>query len=131
MIVSIKKIVNSLPQYLQNRLPKSIKIIKISHSESRRLNHVYRKKKQPTNVLSFSYGSDYGEILVCLQIIRQEARKQGNFYQYQMTWMILHGMIHLAGLHHESSRRLAKQVEQLETMVLSRLASKKNSKSKV
>ena len=116
---------------MQTRLPEEIGIVKIAANKISLLNQIYRGHKKPTNVLSFSYGSDYGEILVCLQIIRQEARKQGNSYQHQMTWMILHGMIHLAGLHHESSRRLAKQVEQLETMVLSRLASKKNSKSKV
>lgn len=129
MVKSFKKIVNSLPLYLQKRLPKNIEVIKISRSESQRLNRIYRKKDQPASVLSIRYSSDYGEVLLCPEIVRKEAQKQGNSYKHQMTWMVLHGMIHLAGIHHEGSRHLAGKVERLEASVLQKLTGK-NSKFK-
>ena len=60
----------------------------------------------------------YGEIIVCPSIVRAEAKAQRHTYQYQMTWMIVHGMIHLSGLHHEQSEKLAEQIERLERKLL-------------
>ena len=80
-----------------------------------------RDKNNPANVLSFRYGSDYGEILVCPEVIRKEAEKQGNSSYYQMTWMILHGMLHLGGMHHEESGDIAKKTERIEKEILSKI----------
>lgn len=110
-----------LPLTLKRKLPFKVVIIEIGKQESRRWNQEYRSKKEPTNVLSFLYGPDYGEILVCPEIIRKEAKSQGNSYKYQMTWMILHGMIHLAGIHHEQSKRAAKKLETIEENILNKL----------
>lgn len=110
-----------IPQTLQKRLPKEIKIVEISESKSRKFNREYRKKNKPANVLSFLYGSDYGEILVCPEIVQKEAKKQRNSYKYQMTWMVLHGILHLAGLHHEKSRNTAKIIEKLEQRILGKI----------
>ncbi len=121
MITLDKKIVNSLPLYLQKRLPKKIKVVAIKDKESRRLNRVYRDKDKTANVLSFRYVPDYGEILVCPRVIRREAKEQGNTYRYQFAWMILHGMIHLAGMHHEGSKVLERRMTSLEEKVLAKL----------
>lgn len=107
-----------LPRYLKRRLPKDIVLISINSVESRKLNRLYRYKNKAANVLSFRYSPDYGEILVCPEIIRKEAKSQGNSYKYQMTWMIMHGMLHLAGIHHEKSRVIAGGVERLEQKIL-------------
>lgn len=66
---------------------------------------------------------DYGEILVCPEVIRREAKKQGNTYKYQFTWMVLHGILHLAEIHHERSPKMAKRVAALEKRVLRKLFS--------
>lgn len=123
-----------LPRTLSKKLPREVKIIKASAQKSRELNRKYRKKNKPVNVLSFRYGPEYGEILVCPEIIRREAKKQGNTRKYQMTWMIIHGMLHLAGLHHEKSRVATKRFSILENRLLKQVASQmkiKNPKSKV
>lgn len=106
-------------------LPVEISVVSISEKESRLLNRRYRKKHKPANVLSFLYGPEYGEIIVCPSLIRREARKQGHTYQYQMTWMIVHGTIHLSGLHHERSRAAAERVEKLEQKILRTVYKKK------
>ena len=98
-----------------------IAVISLSVQKSRELNRIYRKKNKSANVLSFRYDSQYGEILVCAQIIRREARTRGNLYARQMTWMVAHGMLHLAGLHHEEYKSVAKRVEKLEQQILGTL----------
>lgn len=95
----------------------------VSEKESARLNRAYRAKRTPANVLSFLYGKGYGEIIVCSSVIRREARAQKHSYKYQLAWMIVHGMIHLSGLHHEKSRMTAERVERLEKQILKKLRS--------
>ena len=113
-----KEIVKNLPLAIQKWLPKEIGIIEVSAQESLKLNRIYRGKKKPTNVLSFRYGQEYGEIIICPAVIRREAKEQGNSQAFQMTWMIVHGMLHLAGMHHEKSARMAEKVERIEQGVL-------------
>lgn len=110
-----------LPPAVQRRLPRDIKIIEASERESRRLNRIYRKKNKPANVLSFRYGPDYGEIILCPEVIRKEAKWQGNSYRFQKNRMIVHGLLHLAGIHHEKSARVREKFEQLEQQLLKKL----------
>ena len=113
-----KEIVKKLPLGIRKRLPREIAVIAVSPQESLKLNRRYRNKRMPTNVLSFLYGPEYGEIIICPVIIRREAKEQRNAQAFQMTWMIVHGMLHLAGLHHEKSRIIAEKVERIEQEVL-------------
>lgn len=117
------QIVKHLPQVVQRRLPVEISVVAVSERESARLNRRYRKKRKPANVLSFLYDREYGEIIVCPALIRVEAKAQGNSFQYQMTWMIVHGMLHLAGVHHEKSQASAKMAARLEEEVLRKFQS--------
>lgn len=113
-----RKIVNSLPAEIKKRLPKEIGIIAVSSKGSLKLNRRYRNKRKPANVLSFLYGRAYGEIILCPAIIKKDAKKQHNTQVFQMTWMVLHGMLHLARLHHEESKNIAQRVTRIENMIL-------------
>ncbi len=110
--------VKYFPKYIQKRLPKQVAVIDISVKESQHLNQFYCKKDKPTNVLSFRYGSDYGEILLCPEVIKKEAKLAGNSQKFQMTWMIIHAMLHLGGMHHEKSAVVDRKVQQLEEKIL-------------
>lgn len=112
------QIVKHLPQTVRRQLPVKIAVVPVSVKKSASLNRRYRKKHKPANVLSFLYGPEYGEIIVCPSVVRHEARMQGHTYRYQMTWMVVHGTIHLSGLHHERSRAAAESVEELEQKIL-------------
>lgn len=114
----LKKIIRAFPKGFKKQLPKEAAVINISETRSRALHHAYFKKDTPTNVMSFRYAADYGEILVCPAIIKQESKRDGNSYHYQMTWMVVHGMLHLAGVHHEKSKRAASQFEALEAKII-------------
>lgn len=118
LVLKIKRL---LPRSLAISLPRKIKVIFVSPNESEELNLKYRKINKPTNVLSFKYDLNYGEILLCPEVIKREAKKLENSYKYQMTWMILHGMMHLGGMHHEKSEALAKKAERLENKILKKV----------
>lgn len=120
-IPNLQTLVKCIPKYLQKRLPKEVAVINISAKESRRLNRLYRKKNKPTNVLSFRYGLDYGEILLCPEIIKKEAKEQGNSQKYQMTWMAVHGMMHLGGVHHEGGGAQERRFMKLEVRILEKI----------
>lgn len=113
-----KEIVKNLLQAVRDKLPAQIAIVPVSAKESLALNRRYRNKRAPANVLSFFYSPEYGEIIVCPALIRVEAKTQGHSFQYQMTWMIIHGMLHLAGIHHEASTRAERRFECIEQRVL-------------
>lgn len=115
------KIKKFLPVKIRQKLPKKILVKEIDEKTSRRLNLIYRQKNKSTNVLSFRYGEEYGEILVCPQVTTREAKRFKKPVFYQMTWMILHGMIHLAGIHHEKSEKQTKLFEQIEKEALRKL----------
>lgn len=114
----VKKIIKLFPKRLQKRLPSTVAVIGLSEGEARAFNRRYRCKNKAANVLSFNYGSDYGEIFLCPAVIRQEAKKQGNSYEYQMTWMLIHGILHLAGIHHERSPKDESKFERIEANIL-------------
>ena len=118
MKASPKDFAISFPLTLQKRLPKEIIVISLSKPQSAALNRRYRKKRKPTNVLSFFYSPEYGEIILCPTVIRVEAKAAGNTYEYQMTWMVIHGMLHLSGIHHEASGKAEQQFERIEQAVL-------------
>lgn len=119
LILKIQRVlVKLVSASIRTRLPPDISVVLLTEKESRALNRRYRNNNKPTNVLSFRYNVEYGEILVCPEVIRREAKKQGNSFKYQMTWMILHGMLHLAGLHHEKSKQEAEKAEKTEDQVL-------------
>lgn len=109
------------PATIRNKLPAKIMVAPVSAEESLALNRRYCNKRIPANVLSFLYGKEYGEIIVCPSVIRAEAKAQGNLFEHQMTWMIVHGMLHLAGVHHEQSLKAGSDFERIEQRVLKRL----------
>lgn len=120
-----------VPISIVRKLPRKVKLVDIGGAKANFLKHKFFGGKRSANVLSFRYGPDYGEILVCPAVIRKEAKKQGNTYEYQMTWMILHGMLHLAGMHHESSRQAARNIFKLEQRVLLRMFKNAGNRIKV
>ena len=109
------------PKRLASKLPQEIGVVLLKPEESARLNLIYRNKNKATNVLSFYYSPEYGEILICPEIVKKEAQEAKNPQKYQMTHMIVHGMLHLAGVHHENSQGLESKFIQLEKKLLAKL----------
>lgn len=87
----------------------------------RALNHDFRGKDKPTNVLSFPGEGDYaGDIAIAYGVTRREAEEAGKSFADHATHLVVHGVLHLAGYDHERPRD-AKVMEPLEVKILKRL----------
>jgi probable rRNA maturation factor len=98
----------------------------VGAAESRRLNARYRGKDKPTNVLSFAPyapvgdARHLGDIVICAQVVRSEAREQGKLLEAHWAHLVVHGALHLIGYDHEREAE-AKRMERREVAVLRRL----------
>ncbi len=91
--------------------------------EAQQLNAGYRQKDYATNVLTFEYGvqpdgTAAGDIVLCLPVLKREAREQHKDFLCHAAHLIIHGTLHALGYDHEKVRD-AKQMESLETSILS------------
>jgi len=97
----------------------------VDEAESRQLNHDYRHKDAPTNVLSFPAGIDlpdalvWGDVVVCADVVAREATAQGKRFEDHFAHMVVHGVLHLLGYDHQSAAEAA-AMERLEQNILDR-----------
>lgn len=100
----------------------------VGRAESRRLNSRYRGRDKPTNVLSFPAASlpahsperPLGDLVICPDVLRAEARDQGKSLRAHWAHLVVHGALHLVGYDHERSAD-AVRMERREISVLRRL----------
>ena len=88
----------------------------------RDLNHDFRGKDKPTNVLSFPAGDAgyMGDIAIAYGVARREAEESGKRFRDHAAHLVVHGVLHLAGYDHIRARD-AKVMERLEVEILDRL----------
>ena len=75
----------------------------ISKNKIKSLNKKYRKKNEPTDILSISLSSGQGgngEILICKEIAKAKAPKFDMSFDEYLLFLVIHGSLHLKGLRH-------------------------------
>ena len=70
----------------------------------RGLNRRFRKKNKATDVLSFPADGDgmAGDLAISLETAARQAAEQGHALGVELRVLILHGLLHLKGMDHES-----------------------------
>jgi len=103
------------------RLKGGFTILLAGDRKLRALNHNFRGKDKPTNVLSFPGAGDYaGDIALAYGVTRKEAKAAGKTMANHATHLVVHGVLHLAGHDHERPKE-ARAMEGLEVKILGRL----------
>ena len=99
----------------------------VGKARSRSLNSRYRRKDQPTNVLSFAGAgiapdgrSFLGELVICAPLVAREARAQHKTLDAHWAHLTIHGVLHLLGFDHERDKE-AKKMAAREIQILDRL----------
>ncbi|OUR66089.1 rRNA maturation RNase YbeY [Bermanella sp. 47_1433_sub80_T6] len=117
-------------QGLKDQAELSIRIV--DESESQQLNLEYRGKDKPTNVLSFPFevpealvgldevGHLIGDLIICAQVVAEEAKQQNKPLMHHWAHMVVHGCLHLLGYDHITDEE-AQVMEDLERIILSKL----------
>ncbi len=94
----------------------------VGTDEGRSLNGQYRSKDRPTNVLTFDYQqqpSVEADIVICLPVVRSEAREQRKTVADHLAHLVIHGVLHAHGYDHEDDV-MAGLMEARETALLAR-----------
>ncbi|EHQ51643.1 hypothetical protein ECTPHS_03056 [Ectothiorhodospira sp. PHS-1] len=96
-------------------------------TESAQLNHQYRGKSGPTNVLSFPFEAPagvpmahLGDLVICAPVVAREAAEQSKPVQSHWAHMVIHGVLHLRGFDHLSEAE-AEVMETIETLLMAEL----------
>lgn len=99
--------------------------------EIHRLNHQYRRKDAPTDVLSFAWeeSEDFfpgeekmlGQIIVSLDTAEEQAGEYGHSLEREMAFLSIHGLLHLLGYDHEVGPGEEKKMRDREKEILNAL----------
>jgi probable rRNA maturation factor len=92
--------------------------------ESQSLNLQYRHQDKPTNVLSFPFDVPegieldlLGDLVICVEVVAQEAIQQNKSLFAHWAHMVIHGCLHLLGYDHIDDDD-ATEMETLEIKLL-------------
>jgi probable rRNA maturation factor len=112
-----------------------ISITLVSDITIKKLNREYRKKNKATDVLSFAmregefpeFGAAIlGDIVVSVETAGRQAAEKGKAIQEEVTFLVIHGLLHLLGYDHQTDAQERKMNR--ESARLSALTSKASPK---
>ena len=102
----------------------ALTILLAGDEKVRALNRGFRRKDNPTNVLSFPAAANadnyLGDVALAYGVTRGEAHASGKRVSDHAVHLVVHGVLHLLGYDHETSRQ-AGVMEPLETAILASL----------
>ncbi len=128
----LKRMDNVLDTYCKKQDGRTVglAIVLTDISEIQELNQRFRGKNMPTNVLSFIADNEapqpeeqelvLGDIIICYEVIVEEAKTQNKTLRAHLAHMIVHGLLHLLGYDHMLDEE-AETMEQLERDILAGL----------
>ena len=112
---------------VRRRKRASIGLRLVDAAEGAALNERWRGKSGPTNVLSFpASGLEkvapeiLGDIVLCVPVLKAEARAQRKTIAAHCAHLLVHGSLHLLGMDHQDEAQ-ARRMEQLERRLLAEL----------
>jgi len=86
-----------------------VSVIFVDRDEIRQINNDYRKIDRATDVISFSYregegaqfaGMMLGDLAICPEIVKKHSGDYGTELGIEMSFVIIHGILHLLGFDH-------------------------------
>lgn len=79
-----------------------LELVLVTPKESDSLNRRYHNHTGPTNILSFPLTPSSGQIFICPTFAKKEAPRFKRAYDNYLTFLFIHGLIHLKGFSHGS-----------------------------
>ncbi len=99
----------AMVQLLQKRfrITAQISVTIAGERRMQTLNHQYRGKNTPTDVLSFGWkvGKGFvGDVMLCPEHMRRIQKQWPGTFTQQLAHRFVHGVLHVIGYDHESQR---------------------------
>jgi len=131
-----KRLLNAFGAFFEAEGVKSMEVglIFVGEAKMAKLNEKWKKRKGPTDVLSFNYGKGTernnegegdcdcvtGEIYICVKVAERYALEVGESLSSEILNLFMHGLLHLAGYTHENDQKLEKMMDRAKK-IFSRL----------
>ena len=97
----------------------ALSVVFVDAEKMRELNHKYRKRDYPTDVLSFEYkGTEIdghvflGEIVIAPEIAWRQHRRWRGRPDREIRKLLVHGILHLLGYNHETDGGAMNRIQQ-------------------
>lgn len=105
---------------------REITLVFMDPKPAQALNLKYRKRNYATDVLSFDGDKKHslGELLLCPQVIKKQAKEHGLTFREELGYMVLHGYLHLLGYDHEQDAEKAREMFHLQDLIFDKLCRK-------
>ncbi|MCM8804680.1 MAG: rRNA maturation RNase YbeY [Candidatus Omnitrophica bacterium] len=91
---------------------KKISVYLVNNKTIKDLNKKFLNRNSPTDVLTFKYSKNYGEIIISVE----ECKKNANFYfkklEEEILYVLIHGILHLEGYKDYKENEREKMFEQ-------------------
>lgn len=110
----------------------NISVAFVSSAIIKNANNKYRNKNKITDVLAFpgwakgkvfSEGKvkSLGEMMICPSAVKKNAKTFGLSFKKELSKVLIHGILHLLGYSHESSKRRAGEMGKKQNYYLSKI----------
>lgn len=119
---------DGLPLHLDEAYELSLRLT--DDREIQTLNHQYRHKDQPTDVLAFAAlevetpqpldeleALYLGDIVISINTAIRQAHQQGHPLQTELAWLSAHGLLHLLGWDHPDDQSLTRMLDQQQVLL--------------
>lgn len=102
---------------------RDVTVVFLDDEGIREYNRTYLKRDRPTNVLSFSMTEGafgdlnplvLGDILISAERAAKEAPRSRLSVEAMLDYLMIHGLLHLLGYDHETSREAAVEMKRKE-----------------
>ena len=109
-----------------------ISILLMDDNQIRALNRKYLHRNRPTDVISFSQiegefnhinAKLLGDVVISVETARRQSGEVSSTLQDEITFLLVHGILHLLGYDHEGSAKKGREMEVKEKELLSKIKS--------
>lgn len=103
---------------------KELLVVFVPRAQMKALNSQFRAKNEPTDILSFESVEEgsIGELVLSPKVIMDQSKRTGLTYHQELCYMVLHGLLHLLGYDHETSKKEARKMFALQNKLFEALA---------
>jgi len=120
--------IEEIKKYI-NPPPEKVSIYFLNNKKIKELNKKFLQKNSPTDVLTFRYSKNYGEIFISIEECSKNARIYGNTIEEEILYVIIHGFLHLKGYRDYTEKEKEKMFLKQEKIFKSIIENEKEKKS--
>ena len=110
-----------------------VSILLVDDHQIKKINKKYLRRSRPTDVISFSQIEGefsninthlLGDVVISVETAKRQAKENNIILQDEITFLLIHGILHLLGYDHEGSVRKEREMKAKERELLAVLQDK-------